>query len=47
MRKLSLVILLVALAAFAFGKTYVVGTSADFPPFEYVENGEFKGFDMD
>lgn len=47
MRKLSLVILLVVLAAFAFGKTYVVGTSADFPPFEYVENGEFKGFDMD
>jgi polar amino acid transport system substrate-binding protein len=25
----------------------VVGTSADFPPFEYVENGEFVGFDID
>ena len=26
----------------------VVGTSADYPPFEYVnENGEFAGFDMD
>jgi polar amino acid transport system substrate-binding protein len=24
-----------------------VGTSADFPPFEYIENGQFVGFDMD
>jgi polar amino acid transport system substrate-binding protein len=31
----------------AFGVKYVVGTSADFPPFEYVENGEFVGFDID
>ncbi|MFW6287295.1 MAG: basic amino acid ABC transporter substrate-binding protein [bacterium] len=27
--------------------TYVVGTSAGFPPFEYVENGEITGFDID
>ena len=27
--------------------TYVVGTSAGFPPFEYVENGEVTGFDID
>lgn len=25
----------------------IVGTSADYPPHEYVENGEFVGFDMD
>ncbi|MFN4189449.1 MAG: basic amino acid ABC transporter substrate-binding protein [Pseudothermotoga sp.] len=30
-----------------FGKTITVGTSADFPPFEYIENGQFVGFDMD
>ena len=47
MKKGFLVVLLVLLAVFAFGKTYTVGTSADFPPFEYVENGEFVGFDMD
>jgi len=31
----------------ALAQTYVVGTSADFPPFEYMEDGEFVGFDMD
>ena len=31
----------------AFAKTYVVGTSADFPPFEYVEDGNYVGFDLD
>jgi polar amino acid transport system substrate-binding protein len=25
----------------------IVGTSADFPPFEYVENGEIVGFDIE
>jgi polar amino acid transport system substrate-binding protein len=25
----------------------IVGTSADFPPFEYVENGKFVGFDIE
>lgn len=34
-------------ATFVYGKTVTVGTSADFPPFEYVENGQFVGFDMD
>lgn len=28
-------------------KTYVVGMSADFAPFEYRENGEIVGFDVD
>lgn len=27
--------------------TLVVGTSADYPPMEYVVDGEFEGFDMD
>ncbi|MEC9489202.1 MAG: basic amino acid ABC transporter substrate-binding protein [Halanaerobium sp.] len=40
-------LLLIALGTVAYGKTYVVGTSADFPPFEYKEDGEFVGFDMD
>ena len=30
-----------------FARTVIVGTSADFPPFEYIENGQFVGFDMD
>jgi len=28
-------------------QTYTVGTSAGFPPFEYVEDGEIVGFDID
>lgn len=40
-------IFLFVFAAFVYGKTITVGTSADFPPFEYVENGQFVGFDMD
>ncbi|CEP78574.1 basic amino acid ABC transporter substrate-binding protein [Defluviitoga tunisiensis] len=32
---------------FVFGVTYKVGTEASFPPFEYVENGQFVGFDID
>jgi len=34
-------------ATFVYAKTIAVGTSADFPPFEYIENGQFVGFDMD
>lgn len=34
-------------ASVVMAKTYLVGTSADFPPFEYVENGEITGFDID
>ncbi|HAY98882.1 MULTISPECIES: basic amino acid ABC transporter substrate-binding protein [unclassified Mesotoga] len=48
MKKTLLVMLaLVILGGFAFGAKYVVGTSADFPPFESVENGVFVGFDID
>ncbi|AEH51208.1 basic amino acid ABC transporter substrate-binding protein [Pseudothermotoga thermarum] len=43
--KILIVLLLVSVLALA--KTYTVGTSADFPPFEYIENGQFVGFDMD
>lgn len=28
-------------------KIYVVGTNAEYPPFEYVENGEIAGFDAE
>lgn len=47
MKKGFLVVILILLAVFAAGKTYMVGTSADFPPFEYVEDGKYVGFDMD
>jgi len=48
MKKTLLVLLALLISVgFAFGVKYVVGTSADFPPFEYVENGEFVGFDID
>ncbi|MFW5986220.1 MAG: transporter substrate-binding domain-containing protein, partial [Halanaerobiales bacterium] len=36
-----------AMGSFALAETYVVGTSAGFPPFEYVEDGEIVGFDID
>ncbi|MBC7122824.1 MAG: basic amino acid ABC transporter substrate-binding protein [Pseudothermotoga sp.] len=39
------VLLLISFVHFA--RTVTVGTSADFPPFEYIENGQFVGFDMD
>jgi polar amino acid transport system substrate-binding protein len=39
------VLLLISFVLFA--RTVTVGTSADFPPFEYIENGQFVGFDMD
>jgi len=47
--KKSLVFLVVVMliVSFGFAKVYRVGTSAGFPPFETVENGEFVGFDMD
>ena len=28
-------------------KVYVIGTNAEYPPFEYVEDGEIKGLDAD
>ncbi|MFN2363518.1 MAG: basic amino acid ABC transporter substrate-binding protein [Halarsenatibacteraceae bacterium] len=40
--------LMVAFTGFtAMAQTYVVGTSAGFPPFEYIEDGEVVGFDID
>ena len=31
----------------AENKVYLVGTNAEYPPFEYVENGEVAGLDAD
>ncbi len=48
MKKVLFFVLIVMLVcSFGFAKIYKVGTSAGFPPFEFVENGEFVGFDMD
>ncbi len=49
MKKSFLIFLTMALLVFSLGMatTYIVGTSADFPPFEYVQNGKYVGFDMD
>ncbi len=45
---LAVAILALSLIAMpAFAKTYVVGTSAGFPPFEYIKDGEIVGFDVD
>jgi polar amino acid transport system substrate-binding protein len=40
-------LLVMAMGTLALAKTYTVGTSAGFPPFEFVENGEVIGFDID
>jgi polar amino acid transport system substrate-binding protein len=50
--KKSLVLILVLLAVVTLStgvmaQRYVVGTNASFPPFEYVEEGEIVGFDID
>lgn len=42
---LSFIVLMPIL--FVFSVTYKVGTEASFPPFEYVEDGQFVGFDID
>lgn len=39
--------LVFAFSAVGLAETYTVGTSAGFPPFEYVEDGEIVGFDID
>ncbi len=44
---LMLVGLMVLFSTMVMAETYVVGTSAGFPPFEYVEDGEVTGFDID
>ncbi len=41
------VALILLMGAGVEAETYVVGTSAGFPPFEYVEDGEIVGFDID
>lgn len=47
-KKVFLVFLVLVFSLMSvFSVTYVVGTEASFPPFEYVENGKFVGFDMD
>lgn len=51
--KSILLVLIVGVFVFSLGAVaddlpvYKVGTSAGFPPFEYVENGEVVGFDID
>ncbi len=52
MKKITLitlisVIMIFSLSMMVFAETYIVGTSAGFPPFEYVEDGEIVGFDVD
>lgn len=46
---MSLLILAVVMVmgTAVMAETYTVGTSASFPPFEYVEDGEVTGFDID
>ncbi|MFW6229836.1 MAG: basic amino acid ABC transporter substrate-binding protein [Halanaerobium sp.] len=50
--KKTLVTILIILGVFTLSsgvmaQSYVVGTNASFPPFEYVEDGEIVGFDID
>ncbi len=49
MKKVLIIFLLILMGTLsvALAKTYIVGTSADFPPFEYVEGGKYVGFDME
>ncbi len=49
MKKGIVFFLTISIVLFTFGMatTYIVGTSADFPPFEYVQNGKYVGFDID
>lgn len=34
-------------SAFSIGRSLIVGTSADYPPFIFLDNGHIKGFDAD
>lgn len=51
MKKLLIIVLsfslILAFSAVGLAQSYTVGTSAGFPPFEYVEDGEIVGFDID
>jgi len=44
---LVMLILMMIFSTMVMAETYTVGTSAGFPPFEYVEDGEVIGFDID
>ncbi|MGM0548397.1 MAG: basic amino acid ABC transporter substrate-binding protein [Bacillota bacterium] len=41
------VLTVLTLSSGVMAQRYVVGTNASFPPFEYVEDGEIVGFDID
>ena len=49
MKKIFLLFVIISVLALSLGMaaTYIVGTSADFPPFEYVQKGKYVGFDME
>ena len=50
MKKLIVLCGMILMCAFTFakgGKSIYVGTNPEFFPFEYLENGEMKGFDAD
>lgn len=44
---LCISLLLAFVPGFVSAEEWIIGTSADYPPFESVEDGEFVGFDMD
>lgn len=44
---LLVMVLVLSVGSLALAQTYTVGTSADFPPFEYVEDEEIVGFDIE
>lgn len=46
MKKIIL-ILMTMLSTLTFSKKLYVGTNAEFVPYEYLENGEIKGFDIE
>jgi polar amino acid transport system substrate-binding protein len=47
MKRILSVLLIILLSGCRKEETIKLGTSADAPPFEYVENGVLKGFDID
>lgn len=48
LKSLLMTVMILALSVTVLAKDKIyVGTNAEFPPFEYLENGEITGFDMD
>ncbi|MGL4308301.1 MAG: basic amino acid ABC transporter substrate-binding protein [Cetobacterium sp.] len=39
--------LFIVICSFSFGKTLLVGTNAEFVPYEYIEDGKLVGFDIE